>query len=80
VRHQTEWVTRVVRAVGPRHDLGVPSNRVQIAIVIGACVLLAALDWIINDSPRTAIAVAVGLAVGLMVRFSRKHRQRSDRP
>jgi uncharacterized membrane protein YoaK (UPF0700 family) len=57
----------------------VPSNRVQIAIVVGVCVVFAVLDWIVNGSPRTAVAIAVGLGVGLVVRFVRKYRQKSDR-
>jgi hypothetical protein len=63
----------------PRKAVGVPSNRVQVAVVVGVAVLLAMLDWVINDSPRTAFAVTVGAAVGLIVLFVRKTRRGSDR-
>jgi Flp pilus assembly protein TadB len=69
----------VVGGRQPRQAAGVPSNKVQVAIVVGVVVLLALLDWVINDSPRTAIVVTVGAAVGLVVRFVRKARRGSDR-
>lgn len=56
------------------------SNKVQIAIVVGVLALLAVLDWIINDRPQTAIVVAVGAALGLIVRFVRAARRGTDRP
>jgi uncharacterized MnhB-related membrane protein len=52
---------------------------VQVAIVVGFAVLLAALDWIIKDSPRTAIAAAVGAVIGLVVHLVRRARQAPDR-
>jgi hypothetical protein len=56
-----------------------PSKKVQVAIVVGFAVLLAALDWIVNKDARYAIAVAVGAAVGLLGLVARKAWRGRDR-
>jgi hypothetical protein len=65
--------------VVPWDDLGMPPQKVQIAIGLGFAVLLALLDWAINDSFRMAIVVAVGAVVGLVLRFVLNARRGSDR-
>ncbi|CCH90680.1 protein of unknown function [Modestobacter italicus] len=65
--------------VVPWDDLERPPNKAQIAIVLGLAVLLALLDWVINDSFRMAIVLAVGAVVGLVLRFLRNTRRGSDR-
>jgi hypothetical protein len=57
----------------------VPSKTAP-AIVIGRIVLLAVLNWLINDSLRLLVAVGVGGVIGLvllLVRSTRRGRNRS---
>jgi len=56
-----------------------PPPKVQVAIVSGLAALLAILDWVINDSFRMAILLAVGAVVGLVLRFLRNGRRGFDR-
>jgi hypothetical protein len=50
----------------------VQSRKIQVSIVVGLAVVLAVLDWVINDTPRLAIVVAAALLVGLVVRYARR--------
>ena len=56
-----------------------PSQKTQVAIVMGLGIFLAVLDWITNDSHRTAVAVAAGAALGAVILFARKLQQGRDR-
>lgn len=62
-----------------RDALRMPSQRVQVAIVVGLAIILAILDWVINDSFRLAISVGAGAVVGLVILVvNRGRRRRSD--
>lgn len=62
-----------------QHPREVPSQRVQIAIVVAVVVILIVLDWLINDSFRVAGLVAAGAAIGLVILLVRAVRRDRNR-